>query len=496
MKNKHVALFVLALILIAGGLFLWLTKASNNGGAALFNAPVASLSCPASGYKYSNQWGNYGTGNSQFAAPGYVAVNSSGEVYIFDSSNNRVQKFDSNGQYILQWGTQGTGNGQFQAPGFLIGDLKGGIAVDSTGNVYVVDTGNNRVQKFNSQGGYVTQWGTLGTGNGQFSGPGGIAVDSTGNVYVVDRFNNRIQKFTSSGSYVSQFSTGSSAQGQFSNPTGVDNDVVIGVSGNIYVTTLSGYGVKKFTSSGQYVSQIGSQGYTGDGKFMDPLGIDIDAHGNIYVVDGYQERVQKFDQNGNYLAQWGTNGTGNGQFRSPVGIAISSLGNLYVSDISNNRIQKFSPCAQIQALPVNTLKPDLIVQDFNWMPNPTKVRVITNPINEPTPNTNFQIKATIKNIGPVDAVLPVGTQISFSKGGVVYGAQQLINPVTIPSGQTYDVTIYQSTTPNIRDTAGTFNIAVSVDDYAGGAPYSAPANRVVESNEANNSLTKSLTITP
>ncbi len=102
--------------------------------------------------------------------------------------NNRIQKFDSNGGYLTQWGSYGSGNGQFNHPQ--------GVAVDSSGNVYVADTGNNRIQKFNSNGGYLTQWGSYGSGNGQFTFPLGIAVDSSGNVYVADNIISAFRSLT------------------------------------------------------------------------------------------------------------------------------------------------------------------------------------------------------------------------------------------------------------------------------------------------------------
>jgi hypothetical protein len=104
------------------------------------------------------------------------------------------------------------------------------------------------------------------------------------------------------------------------------------------------------------------------------------------------------------------------------------------------------------------------------------------------------VTATIKNIGSATATLPRGTQISFLKNGVSYGAQQLMNPVTLPIGQTFDVDVYQSTTPNILGVSGTFGLTVRVDDYAMGTGN--VFNLVDESNEVNNSLTKQITVLP
>ena len=90
--------------------------------------------------------------------------------------------------FLTTWGSSGSGNGQFNSPT--------GVATDGSGNVYVVDTGNNRVQKSDANGTFLTTWGTAGSGNGQFSAPIGVATDGSGNLYVADTNNNRIQKFT------------------------------------------------------------------------------------------------------------------------------------------------------------------------------------------------------------------------------------------------------------------------------------------------------------
>ena len=95
--------------------------------------------------------------------------------------------FDSSGTFLIKWGSLGSGDGQFSDPS--------GVAIDASNNVYVADKNNSRIQKFDSSGTFLSTWGSLGSGDGQFSDPLGVAIDSSNNVYVADKGNSRIQKF-------------------------------------------------------------------------------------------------------------------------------------------------------------------------------------------------------------------------------------------------------------------------------------------------------------
>ena len=224
-------------------------------------------------------------------------------------------------EYITQWGSYGSGNGQFLDATAL--------SVDTEGNVYVADTYNNRVQKFTSDGTYITQWGSQGTGSGQFNHPSAIAADAMGNVYVSDRGNLRIQKFTSNGVYRSQWRMDSDSY-----PGALATDT----AGTVYVACpCDGFPrILKFTDAGIRVGDVFAAGFQ-----TEPQAIAIDAAGNVFETDGATE-ILKFASNGILLTKWGSLGGGNGQFNGIGGLAVDSKSDVYASDLSSDRIQKFT----------------------------------------------------------------------------------------------------------------------------------------------------------
>ncbi|MEW6557506.1 MAG: 6-bladed beta-propeller [Elusimicrobiota bacterium] len=270
--------------------------------------------------EFVTKWGTRGTGDGQFDRPTGVAVDSSGNVYVVDTGNFRIQKFNSNGIFILKWGSQGSGDGQFTGPQ--------GITVDKSDNIYITD--NNQVKKFSSNGTFITKWGSYGWADGQFTNPIGIALDSSGSVYVADTGNHRIQKFSSNGTFILKWGNQGTSDGSFNLAFG---GIAIDAFDNIYVTDTWNDRIQKFTSNGIFILKW-ERGH--------PRYIAVDLTGNVLTTGG-NNKIEKYTSNGKFIAEFGTAGGENGQFLCISGIAIDSYGNVYIADTDNHRIQKFRP---------------------------------------------------------------------------------------------------------------------------------------------------------
>jgi len=277
------------------------------------------------------KWGSEGTGNGQFNHPSGIEIDmSNNDVYVVDPGNYRIQKFDSNGNFITKWGSEGTADGQFQDPR--------GISVYPGKYVYVLDQDNHNIQKFSTNGSFDIKWGSIGSGDGQILWPRNGIDAKTGSVYVADSQNHRIQKFDSNGNFITKWGSQGSDDGQFGNfSLGITTDLF----GNVYVVDPGNYRIQKFDSNGNFITKWGSEG-TADGQFDSPSDIAIDSSGNVYVVEQFgPPRIQKFDSNGNFITKWDSSNSGEYQLSQPLDIAVDSLGNVYVSNWGTHEILVF-----------------------------------------------------------------------------------------------------------------------------------------------------------
>ena len=262
-----------------------------------------------------------------------------------------VYKFDNNGKFILGWGSRGSGPGQFYHAH--------GIAIDSSGNVYVSDQGNFQsevshpdavphISKFTADGKFITKWGSEGNGDGQFTRVEDMAIDSSGNVYVAELGNSRISKFTADGKFITKWGsennsgndpTATASEGSLDKPWGVAVDP----SGNIVVTDKGRNMAFKFASDGKYLQTLVSTG-PADGQLQHPHGVAFDSAGNFYIADQVHANIQKFSPDGKLLLKFGSEGRGEGPvFHRPHGVAVDSSGNIFVADSGNHRVKKFAP---------------------------------------------------------------------------------------------------------------------------------------------------------
>ena len=251
-----------------------------------------------------------GTGASaSFYYPSGVAVDGSGNVYVADGGNHKIRKISSAGTVttLAGNGMAGDSNGTGSNASF---NYPSAVAVDTLGNVYVADLGNHKIRKITSAGVVTTLAGSgsQGSANGtgasaSFYSPYGLAVDTSGNVYVADSFNHKIRKITSAGVVTTLAGSGSqgSADGtgtaaSFLNPNGVSVDA----SGNVYVADTYNLKIRKISSTGVVttIAGSGSQGST-DGaanvaSFNNPFSVAYDATtGNIYVADNGNNKIRK-----------------------------------------------------------------------------------------------------------------------------------------------------------------------------------------------------------
>lgn len=286
-----------------------------------------------------------GKGPGQFAFPRAVAVDGQGRIYVADSGNNRVQVFSADGSFVRQFGStckldtkegcQGDGRGQFNEPW--------GIAVDREGNIYVADTWNHRIQKFDNAGQFLTMWGVFEATGGElgkpfaFYGPRQVLVGRDGKIYVMDTGNKRVQAFNPDGSFFTQFGGGGVVEGRFDEPTGIAQDA----AGNWYIADTWNRRIQKLDERGGFLAQWPIFGWAGNSVVNKPQLAADAQRGLIYATDPENYRVLVFGTDGNPRFAFGSYGNDLQSFTLPVGIAVGSDGRIYVADSDAHRIVVF-----------------------------------------------------------------------------------------------------------------------------------------------------------
>ena len=332
---------------------------SGTSGASMIDWYLGGTLVSSSSQAYTVAGGNgVGSGANQLHYPSGIALDVSGNLYVADGLNNRVQKFPvgstsaTNGVTVAGGNGGGTNLNQVYTPR--------GITVDASGNIYVGEEASNRVQKFPAGSTSATNGTIVAGGNGGGSGtnatsaPLGLHVDASGNLYVTDFNNNRVEEFPSgstsatNGTTIAGEPTSGTTAYQLHGPTASCFDA----SGYLYVADYYNNRIQRFPPG----STLGSNAVTvagGNGsgsalnQIVNPESVVVDAAGNIYVSDQGNNRILKFPS-GSTSATYGVvvaggNGAGSAanQLNSPYNIVLDAQNNIYVADLSNYRIQKW-----------------------------------------------------------------------------------------------------------------------------------------------------------
>lgn len=299
-------------------------------------ALASSASADFPSFSYSSSFGSSGTGNGQFQKPIGIATDSKGNVWVADSGNGRIQVFDSSGKYVRQFS-----KGKFP----LVEPTD--VALDAKGDAWVVDSKGPRIVKFDSEGKFLSEFGESGTGNGQLSLPNSIAVDSKGNLWVSDAGNKRIQEFNSEGKYIRQAGKEGTGDGQFTLPQGI----AVASDDSVWVADkqIKGGRIEKFTSEGSYAAQMAK------GLLSEPSGdgLAIDAAGNIWIADTQANVVRIYSVAGVQLTQFG----GAVSLPKPHGIAFDPNGNPWITAVESSAVQKWLAAPEVTTETASEVKP-------------------------------------------------------------------------------------------------------------------------------------------
>ena len=283
--------------------------------------------------------------------PQCVAVNSEGVMVVGGESDNCITVINKDGEIVRSFGLDGKKDGQY--------GVCDGIAFTADGHIVVSDYYDSMLYKLTLQGEYIASVGGEGSGPLEFDCPFGIAVHpTTGQIYIADSGNHRIQVINNDFTYSHSIGSEGTAPGQLQCPT----DVALDSAGNIYVCDNDNTSINVFTLDGMFIRQFGSRGSSDeqttsegsrdeDGEIIPDEGSDdadqdgyiiksvaVDRYNQVYVVDHYNNCISIFTSDGQFIKSIGSKGSDDGQFDDPCGITVDAIGNLYIVDTDNNRL--------------------------------------------------------------------------------------------------------------------------------------------------------------
>ena len=232
-----------------------------------------------------------------------------------------------NVEFVTEWGTNGTGDGQFM----YIEDFD----IDAQGNVLATDALKRDIQVFTPDGELLARWGHEDVGDAYLEKPEGIAIDEDGYIFVADYLSGYVQKYDKNYNHLMTFSGFGSEEGLTAESEFMD----IGHD-RLYLAEAANHRISVFSLDGEFLFTFGGEG-TGPGQMIRPEASKVASDGNIVVADYGNHRVQVFTKDGEFIRMFANEGTEPGQFRNITGIALDKYDNIYTCDLGNNRIQVF-----------------------------------------------------------------------------------------------------------------------------------------------------------
>lgn len=310
-------------------------------------------------------------GAAHFNGPRGVAVDASGQIFIADTFNHTIRKISPGGAVTTWAGAAGTPGSADGAGGSARFNSPAGLAIDSSGTLYVADMLNHTIRKISADGTVSTLAGSAGTpgtangsgSNARFQEPVGVAVDSSGNVFVADSGNSAIRKITPGGVVTTYAGNpgdpgrtdGSTTDARFDGPYGVAVDN----SGAVYVADTFNHAIRRISNgsvstwAGQTGQSGSSDGFGASAQFSGPSGIAVDSSGSVYVTETANNLVRVISSAtlvstvaGSAGNDGSTDGSGiDARFSAPYGIAVGPASTIYVSDTVNNTVRKLTRIA-------------------------------------------------------------------------------------------------------------------------------------------------------
>ena len=256
--------------------------------------------------------------------PRGIAYAPAADQYFVVDRLAQIQRISGDGRFLNQWQMPAQQNGR-----------PVNISVGPDGNIYIPDTHYHRVVVYTPDGKLLRQWGSFGTGPGQFTYLTDVAFDRQGRIFVSEYGDNdRVQVFDANARLLYQFGRFGQGDGEFSRPQSmvIDNDLV-------YITDACNHRIVVFTTQGQFVRAMGKAG-SGPGEFRFPYGLDQARDGNLVVTEFGNNRVQKIDKTtGKSIWIWGHTGRETGELAYPWAAVVNNNGQVVIADSGNNRLQ-------------------------------------------------------------------------------------------------------------------------------------------------------------